>query len=88
MRQLEMKIATLATLRDLLHVCSFHLNVQALYESIHEQKSVRESTAKRNAYKYNPEGVMQALNNSVSLNSHSKRFYPQRLKIEQPCTAY
>ena len=46
-----MKIATLAALRDLLHVCSFHLNVQALYESIHEQKSVRESTAKRNAYK-------------------------------------
>ena len=51
MRQLEMKIATLATLRALLYVCSFHLNVQALYESIHEQKSVRESTAKRNAYK-------------------------------------
>lgn len=83
-----MKIATLATSRALLHVCSFHLNVQALCESIHELKSLRESTAKRNTYKCNPEGVIQGLNNSVSLNSHSKRFYPQSLKIEQPCTAY
>lgn len=41
MRQLEMKIATLATLRALLHGCSFHLNVQTLYESIHEQKSLK-----------------------------------------------
>ena len=72
MRQLEMKIATLTTLRALLHVCSFHLNVQALYESIHEQKSLRESTAKRKTYTCSPEGVIQALNNNVSLNSHSK----------------
>lgn len=85
MRQLEMKIATL---RALLHVCSFHLNVQALYEPIHEQKSLRESAAKRKTYKCSPKGVIQALNNSVSLNSHSKQFYPQSLKIEQPCTAY
>ena len=83
-----MKIATLVTLRALLHGCSFHLNVQALYESLHEQKSLRESTAKRNTYKCNPEGVIQALNNRVSLNSHSKRFYPQSLRIERPCTAY
>jgi len=83
-----MKKATLATLRALLHVCSFHLNVEALYESIREQKSLRESTAKRKTYKCSPEGVIQALNNSVSLNSHSKRFYLQSLKIEQPCTAY
>lgn len=83
-----MKIATLATLRALLHVCSFHLSVEALYESIREQKSLRESTAKRNTYKCNPEGVIQALNNSVSSNSHSKRSYPQSLKIEQPCTTY
>lgn len=32
---LEMKIATLATLRAVFHVCRFHLNVQTLYDSIH-----------------------------------------------------
>ena len=49
MRQLEMKIATLATLRAFLHVCSFHLNVQTLYESIHEQRE-RKHCKKKDLY--------------------------------------